>query len=160
MTDLKTLYEEDTVAWAENQSAALRAAAKGSSNQPLDWENLAEEIADLGKAQRSALGSYVLRIVQHLTKLEHSPAVEPRNGWRRSIRLARAHAQRRLKANPSLRTEIDRIVEDELELGIEYAIADLEEYGEIDEVGATALRRTRYTAEQILGDWFPPEAEG
>ena len=41
MTDLKALYEEDTAAWAENQAAALRAAAQGRSNQELDWENLA-----------------------------------------------------------------------------------------------------------------------
>ena len=66
MTALKTLYEEDTVAWAEQQAAALRAAARGGSNQALDWENLAEEIESLGAAQRSALGSHVMRIIQHL----------------------------------------------------------------------------------------------
>ena len=46
MTDLKTLYEEDTAAWAENQATALRAIARGGSNQELDWENLAEEIEE------------------------------------------------------------------------------------------------------------------
>lgn len=157
MPDVKTLYDEDFVAWSKQQAEALRSAARGRSNQQLDWENLAEEIESLGNSQRFALGSYIMRIIQHLTKLDHSSAVEPRNGWRRSVRLARAQVQRQLKDNPSLRTEVDKIVEDELELGIEYAIADLEEYGEIDEVEANALRRSRYTPEQILGDWFPPE---
>ena len=48
MTDLETLYETDTVAWSEHQVIALRAAARGGSNQPLDWENLDEEIEGLG----------------------------------------------------------------------------------------------------------------
>ena len=59
MTDLKTLYEEDTVAWSEQQAAALRAAARGGSNQPLDWENLAEEIESLGKSLRLGLRSQI-----------------------------------------------------------------------------------------------------
>ena len=44
MADLKSLYKDDTAAWSEQQAAALRAAARGGSNQLLDWENLAEEI--------------------------------------------------------------------------------------------------------------------
>jgi hypothetical protein len=108
MTDLKTLYETDTVAWSEHQAAALRAAARGGSNQQLDWERLAEEIEDLGASQRSALGSHIMRIIQHLVKLEYSPAIEPRNGWRRTIKLARLQAQKRLEESPSLRHELGR----------------------------------------------------
>jgi hypothetical protein len=157
MTDPKTLYEHDFAAWARLQAEALRTAARGGSNHPLDWENLAEEIESLGTSQRSALASYVLRIIQHLVKLEYSPAVEPRNGWRRTIRLARLQVQRRLKGNPSLKPELAQFVEDETGAGIELAIADLEEHGEIDEVEANVLRRARYTEEQVLGDWFPEE---
>jgi len=49
------------------------------------------------------------------------------------------------------------MVERETRRGIEYAIADLEEHGEIDEVDANALRRASYTPDQVLGDWFPSE---
>lgn len=157
MTDLKTLYEHDFVAWAQQQAEALRAAALGGSNQLLDWENLAEEIESLGTSQRSALASHIMRIIQHLVKLEYSSAVEPRNGWRRTIRLARLQVQRRLKGNPSLKPELGQLVADETGTGIELAIADLEEHGEIDEVEASVLRRARYTEEQVLGDWFPEE---
>ena len=157
MTDVKTLYETDTVAWSEHQSAALRAAARGGSNQTLDWENLAEEIEDLGRSQRLALRSQIMRIIQHLVKLEHSPSVEPRNGWRRTIRLARLQAERRVAENPSLRPELGRFIADETRRGIELAIADLEEHGETDELDANVLRRARYTEEQVLGDWFPEE---
>jgi hypothetical protein len=160
MTALKTPYEEDMVAWAEQQAAALRAAARGGSDQALDWENLAEEIESLGAAQRSALGSHVMRIIQHLVKLEYSSAVEPRNGWRRTIRLARLQAQRRLEKSPSLKPELGQLVAAETAHGIELAIVDLEEHGEIDEVDAQILRRARYTEAQVLGDWFPQEPRG
>jgi len=56
-----------------------------------------------------------------------------------------------------LKPELRRIVEQETRRGIEYAIADLEEHGEIDEVDANALRRKRYTVDQVLGNWFPSE---
>ena len=157
MTDVKRLYETDFAAWSKQQAEALRAAARGGSNQPLDWENLAEEIEDLGISQRLALRSQIMRIIQHLVKLEYSPSVEPRNGWRRTIRLARMQAQKRLEDNPSLQRELDGFLEDEARRGIELAIADLEEHGEPDEVDALVLRRARYSQEQVLGNWFPEE---
>jgi len=117
MTDLKALYERDFAAWSKLQAEALRAAGRGGSNQPLDWENLAEEIEDLGISQRSALRSQIMRIIQQLAKLEYSPSVEPRNGWRRTIRLARAQAQRRIEDNPSLQPELAGFIADETRRG-------------------------------------------
>jgi uncharacterized protein DUF29 len=157
MPDTNTLYDEDFAAWSKQQAEALRAAAKAGSNLALDWENLAEEIEGLGASERSSLGSHIMRISQHFVKLEYSSAVEPRNSWRRSVRIARLQAEKRLRGNPSLRRELRRIVTQETRRGIEYAIADLEDHGEIDDVDANAMRRVRYTPEQILGDWFPPE---
>jgi hypothetical protein len=157
MTDLKSLYERDFAAWSKHQAEALRAAGRGGSNQPLDWENLAEEIEDLGISQRSALRSQIMRIIQHLVKLEHSPSIEPRSGWRRTIQLARLQAQKRIEDNPSLKPELGRFIADETRRGIELAIADLEEHGEVDELDAIVLRRAAYTEVQVLGDWFPEE---
>jgi hypothetical protein len=157
MSDTNTLYDDDFFAWTKQQAKALRTAARSRTDRPLDWQHLAEEIEGLGASERSALGSHIMRIIQHFAKLEFSPAVEPRNGWRRTIRLARIQVERRLQDNPSLRRELRRIVERETRRGLEYAIADLEERGEIDEVDANALRRSRYTPDQVLGDWFPEE---
>jgi Domain of unknown function DUF29 len=160
MAHSNSLHDKDFVAWSKQQADMLRAASRGGSNHQLDGENLAEEMEDLGNSQRSALGSYLMRIIQHLTKLEYSPTVEPRNGWRRTIRLARRQAQKRVDGSPSLRLELARLVEEETKRGIEYAIADLEEHGEIDEVEANVLQQARYTEEQVLGDWFPEEPRG
>jgi hypothetical protein len=158
MTDLKTLYDSDLAAWAQQQAAALRAAARTGSNQLLDWENLAEEIEDLGNSLRIALESQISRIIQHQVKLAHSPAVDPRKGWRRTIRQARAEIDRILRKNPSLRREVPRLIEDELRRSVELAIKDLEEYDEIDRLEVPSLRQAFFTEQQILGDWFPEEA--
>lgn len=160
MTDPKTLYDTDFVAWSKQQAEALRAAPRTGSNHAIDWENLAGEIEDLGKSHRLALRSHLMRIIQHLTKLEHSTATEPRHGWRRTVRLARLQATRRLEDNPSLRAELGRLIEAETPGGIELAIGDLEEYGEIDEAAAPVVRQVRYTEAQIIGDWFPEEPRG
>lgn len=88
MSKAEQLYEEDFLRWTEEQAAALR-RAKGS-NLPLDWENLAEEIEDLGRSVRRELISQIRRILRHLLKLEASPAVGPRAGRRASVHEARA----------------------------------------------------------------------
>ena len=160
MADLKTLYEDDTAAWSEQQAAALRAAARGGSNQLLDWENLAEEIESLRKSLKYALGSQIFRVIHHLAKLEYSPAVDPRKGWRRSIRSARMEIRRILSDSPSLRHEVPRAIAAEMRPAIEYAIQDLQEFDESDRHQLPSLQKASYTEEQILGDWFPGEPRG
>src|SRR5579884_4038589 len=157
MSNAESLYDQDLAAWARQQAEALRAAARGGSNQVLDWAHLAEEIQDLGDSDRSMVSSHIMRIIQHLIKLEYSPAVDPRQGWRRSIRLARVQIEQRLERSPSLRRELAGIVEAEMKRGIALAIGDLEDHQELNEVGAAAVRRTRYSEAQVLGEWFPPE---
>ena len=79
------LYEEDFARWTEQQSSALREAAGIGADLPLDWENLAEEIESLGRSQRSELRSRLAVILEHLMKLEHSPAIDRAPvGWRPS----------------------------------------------------------------------------
>jgi hypothetical protein len=41
--------------------------------------------------------------------------------------------------------------------GIDLALRDLTLHREVDAAAIAALRATAYTAEQILGDWFPEE---
>jgi hypothetical protein len=157
MTDLKTLYETDTVAWSEHQAAALRAAARRGSNEPLDWENLAEEIEDLSKSLRRRLRSQISRIIQHQVKLEYSSALDPRSGWRRTIRLARLDIDRILQDNPSLKRKVPRFIEKETAGAVQLAVLDLEDRDEIDDMELPTIRNASYTEEQVLGDWFPEE---
>lgn len=157
MTDLRTLYDEDFIAWSKQQAEALRAAARAGSNLPVDWKNLAEEVDTLGASERRALHSQVQRIIRHLLKLEYSPATEPRRGWHETLGDARSEVELVLEMSPSLKKEVGATIQAELPRGIRGAIRELERYGEIDRAVVPKIRRARYTEEQILGDWFPSE---
>jgi hypothetical protein len=157
MSDTKTLYETDFLAWSKDQAEALRAADRSGPSNRLDWENLAEEIESLGTSQKTALRSQMRRIVQHLLKLEFSSAVAPRRGWSESIDDARSEIEDLLETSPSLRNEADAAVKLAVQQGARKAIRDLEKYGELGPALEARIRATTYTAEQILGDWFPPE---
>ncbi|HTQ33856.1 MAG TPA: DUF29 domain-containing protein, partial [Stellaceae bacterium] len=153
------LYDEDFLAWSQEQAAALRGEARGGSNQKLDWENLAEEIESSGISQKATLRSRMRRITHHLLKLEFSSATEPRRGWLEIIDDARSEIEDLLAMSPSLRTEVTHALGLALRQGSRKAIRDLEKYGEIDPDLASRVRATTYTVEQIVGDWFPPSRQ-
>ena len=99
---MTSIYDLDFVGWTEQQAEALRTAARGGSNQVVDWRNLAEEIEGLGISQRSALGSQIRRIIRLLLKLDYSRASEPRRGWGDSIADARIEMEDLLERSPVL----------------------------------------------------------
>jgi hypothetical protein len=156
MSNAETHYRSDFVLWSKEQAAALRAAARGGSNQNLDWENLAEEIESLGISQRSALKSQIGRIIEHLLKLENSPAVDPRRGWIGSIRDARNEIDRILEDSPSLRSEIVAAIQAEARRALRKVEADPHDYGECEPATLARIRATTYSEEEVLGDWLPP----
>ena len=153
MPKTNELHDQDFLLWTEEQAAALR-RAKGS-NLPLDWDNLAEEIDSLGASQRTQLNSQVRRILRHLFKLEASPAVDPRAGWRATVRDARIEIEDLLEASPSLRREIDIVLNRQGTDAAKLAAHDLEDHGEPAEAVWARLDKGGFTAEQVLGDWFP-----
>jgi hypothetical protein len=145
------LYEKDFVLWAEEQAAALRDAARAGTNLPLDWENLAEEIDGLARSQRRELRSRLAVILEHLIKLEHSPALDPRAGWMETIDRERADIEDLLGDSPSLRREVAQMIEQIGPRTARLAARRLLGYGVIE----TTLPAPRYSEEQVLGDWFP-----
>ena len=154
---MSSLYDVDFYAWTSEQAEVLRKAAHGGSNEPLDFENLAEEIESLGASERRELRSQIQRIIRHLLKLQYSGAKEPRRRWMESISDARSEIELVLETSPSLRRELGAVIIGETERGSRRAIADLEKHNEIDPASAARIRATAYTEEQMLGDWFPEE---
>ena len=73
-TKPKDLYEEDFYVWTEVQAELLRQRQFGS----LDLANLVEEVEGLGDAKKSAVLSNATVIIEHLLKLQFSPAHDPR----------------------------------------------------------------------------------
>src|SRR5688500_6726639 len=151
------LYEHDLFAWTQLQARALRRFARARPNLPLDLKHLAEEIADLGKEQRSALRSWTVRIIEHLLLLEHSPAKAPRRSWIDDIVGFRDEIEARL--TPTLRRDLARQLPRLYERARRRLARKLELHGEADDL--TPLpERSPYTLEQVLGDWWPGREEG
>lgn len=145
------LYGSDLALWSEQQAQALRSAARERSNAAIDWDNVAEEIESLGTSERRALASHVRTVIEHLIKLRSSPATDPLNGWRRSIRHARAEIESILKSSPSLRRELPGITADELVTARRLVAGDMTDYGE-DPAGLDTLV---FDANDVLGPWMP-----
>jgi Domain of unknown function DUF29 len=144
----RDLYEADFFAWTRCQAKELRRFARTRPNLPLDLEHLAEEIADLGKEQRNALRSWTIRIIEHLLLLDHSPAEEPRRGWRREIMTFRDDIEDRLTA--TLRRDLERQLPRLYGKARRRAVLDLELYDA--DLGSRLPTDCPYTLEQILGE--------
>jgi hypothetical protein len=145
-------YGTDLALWADSQARALRDASHAGTNLPIDWENVAEEIEALGKSQARELASLIAIVLVHLMKLEASPAPEPRAGWQETIAQQRGDIERVLADSPSLRPTIPRVIDSELGKARRVAALALGGHAEQPRVD---LGSVRYTAEQVLEDWFP-----
>src|SRR5262249_28082624 len=77
----------------------------------LDWENLAEEVEDLGKAERHRLEGHLESLLMHLLKWVHQPQRRSRS-WRNSMQEHRFRIQRVLRDNPSLKTTLPQVFAD------------------------------------------------
>ena len=149
------LYEQDFVRWTEAQAAVLRRAAETKSNLPLDWTNLAEEVESLGRSQRRELRSRLATIIEHLLKLEYSPATEPRIVWIETIGRERREIERLLEDSPSLRGELEQALAAEWQRTASFVAEVLEQRGELDPDSSIPLRSKSYGIEQLLGAWLP-----
>jgi hypothetical protein len=94
-----TLYEDDIIAWAEQQAALLR---RGQWSQ-LDIDNIAEEIEDVGDRQKQELRSRMIVLLTHLLKWKFQPTRRG-SSWAYTIRTQRAAIEDALDDYPSLQT--------------------------------------------------------
>ncbi|MGA9868537.1 MAG: DUF29 domain-containing protein [Acetobacteraceae bacterium] len=145
------LYRTDLALWSAQQAAAIRAAAREGSNAPVDWDNVAEEIASLGASERRTLASHITTVIEHLMKLQASPARDPRRSWRETVARARGDIETILTDSPSLRREVSAIVMRQTESARGVVRIALEEWDE----HSAELDDLSYDADQVLGDWFP-----
>ena len=107
MSNALATYEGDFHAWAELQAELLRAGRL----QEADVENIAEEIASLGRSERRELTSRLAILLTHLLKWQHQPEFRGRS-WQLTIVEQRRMLDRHLAENPSLAARLEQFVGD------------------------------------------------
>lgn len=100
-----SVYDTDLLVWAETQAALLRRLAAGERPNGLDWENIAEEIEDVGRSLIAAVEGVLLQSLVHDLKAEGWPLAPYVEKWRAEAKLFRAQAS--LRFAPSMRQRID-----------------------------------------------------
>lgn len=142
------LHGEDFVAWSRHQAALLRAGRFSD----LDLERLILEVEELGESEFRSVRSRVRTVVEHLLKLEHSPATQPRPGWRETVRTQRADLDEDLTA--SLRPRVEAALPQIYVKARRDAAAALRDYGE-GEAAAALPETCPYALDRIVSDWLP-----
>lgn len=114
MVNLKELHESDFNRWVEE----IKTKIQRRDIEDMDWDNLLDEIEDMGASQKRSLDSYMQRLIEHILKLQYweSESDRCRNAWMAEIANFRSRINRVLRKNPSLKnylaTEYDDIYQD------------------------------------------------
>ena len=147
--EVKSVYDQDFYVWTEVQAELLRQRRF----EALDLDNLIEEVEGLGDAKKSAVLSNASVIIEHLLKLQLSPAhgilgaAGPNTILEHRDRLE-------LELTPRLR----QILEDELPSL--YALTRRTDRAPAPPLwrerrGRRPARSCPYGVDQITGDWWP-----
>jgi hypothetical protein len=144
-----TRYDTDFHAWAMEQAEALQ---RRSANE-LDWDNLAEELATLGRSEKGELNARYIVLLSHLLKWIFQPERRSRS-WSATITEQRRAISRHLQENPSLKAA------DAQEFAHAYETARLRASGETDLSMEAFPEQPPFTPEQAKAeDWWPGEDE-
>ena len=146
------LYATDYHRWLEEQAELLREGRL----EDIDALNLIEEFDELAVGERASVEGHAETIVEHLLKLQYSPAARPRRGWRLTVRKSRARLKTRLTT--TLRTHLLQRLTERYADARDAALIGLE----IDQIAADQLpAECPYSLEQILDpDWLPANVHG
>ncbi|HVC58864.1 MAG TPA: DUF29 domain-containing protein [Acetobacteraceae bacterium] len=98
---MNDLYNDDVLVWSEQQAELLRRRSASA----LDWDNLAEEIEDLGRSQLHAVESHFVQALLHDIKAAAWPLSREVPHWRAEARGQRDDA--RAACTPSMAQRID-----------------------------------------------------
>jgi hypothetical protein len=149
---LVSLYDVDYQVWLDQTVAQLR--SQDFSN--IDLENLIEEIESLGKSDKRAISSYLMRLCEHLLKIKYWESEQETclRGWKVEVRNFRLQIQSILKDSPSLRNHLRENFLAAYQNGRELFL----DSSELD--GTLIPKAPEFTLEQTLDeDWLPQQPE-
>jgi hypothetical protein len=137
-------YETDFYAWTKEQAELL----SQRKIEEIDWENLAEEIKDMGRAEKRELASRLEILIMHLLKWQFQPNLRSRS-WKLTIKEQRLRLQKLLEENPSLKASIQDVTEN----NYPFAVISTEK-----ETGLSSFPETcPYKLTEILSPEFFPD---
>jgi hypothetical protein len=143
-----TLYDMDYQLWLEQTIAQL----KVQDFSQVDLENLIEEIESLGRSEKHAISSYLMRLCEHLLKIKYWESERELclRGWKREVINFRLQIQEALEASPSLRSFLQDIFAKQYKNGRKLFL-------NASELDAKLIPETPdFTLEQALDeDWLP-----
>lgn len=115
----KTLYNVDYLQWINQTLTQLKNKAYGE----VDWDNLIEELEDMGRSERRALESNLIIVLLHLLKWQYQP--DKRTGsWESSLIEHRRRIRKALKESPSLTPFLEKILIESYQQAIKQAKAE------------------------------------
>jgi len=140
-----SLYEADYLSWIEATADALKRRDYGA----IDWENIIEEIEDMGRRERQSLKSNLVILLLHLLKWQFQPDKQS-NSWKASIVEHRQRLEDSVEASPSLKPYLETLLAQAYSNAVERAAAEtgLSE--------ATFPQDCPYTVSQIMAKGFVP----
>jgi len=115
-----TMYDRDFALWVDDTVTKLKAK---EFNQ-VDWENLIEEVESLGKSQRKAVRSFLVKLLEHLLKRFYVDIPECYRGWEIKIRNFRRELKQEFKDSPSLKSFMLEIFSESYQDALEYMRED------------------------------------
>jgi len=142
----QSLYEADYFAWIETNLQRL----KDKDYSSVDWENLIEEIADIGRSEKRGLRSDLTVVLRHLLKWQYQLEHRSRS-WMASIVEHRIRVAQALEESPSLKPYVEKDLATAYRHAVKVAIA---ETGLPDK---TFPAECPYAIAQVLNEDFIPE---
>jgi hypothetical protein len=100
-----SLYDQDFLAWTEQQAALLRA---GRLDQ-LDLDNLAEELDTMGRSEWGELENRLEVLLMHMLKWDYQPARRSRS-WKATVREQRNAIRRLMRRSPGLKRNLETTI--------------------------------------------------
>jgi hypothetical protein len=143
-----SLYDTDYQLWLEQTVAQL----KMQDFSQIDVENLIEEIESLGRSEKHAISSYLMRLCEHLLKIKYWESEREMclRGWKREVLNFRLQIQEELESSPSLQSFLQDIFAKQYQNGRKLFL-------NASELDAKLVPETpNFTLEQALDeDWLP-----
>ena len=120
------LYERDFYSWSMQQADAL----KSRDLKAIDWDNVIEEIADLGKTQQHNWEAFCARVIEHMLKIDYYREATEKvlEHWLQEILDFRQEMAELIDKNPGLKGQYAKMFAAAWKRGSGYACRRLAEY--------------------------------